>query len=228
MPDAVEIDTEDLERFEEALKQAPALLAREISRSFRRTAIYVKGRVEKRFDRSFQRGEGKQGSLGVRSGEGRRSFRVESVEVMHAAQAQSVLLTTSRYVPVHEFGTKGAGGELDTIRPRNARLLSVPLDDALNPSGIPLFTAREAIEQGAFVWNSDQRRGTNKPPLIIRETDGGEIEYLFVLVPKVDVPPRLGAREIAVDNDTEAFLLRALNRGITRALEEAGHAGGDA
>lgn len=95
---------------------------------------------------------------------------------------------------VHEFGTKGAGGTLDPIRPKRAQFLTVPLPAALTKSGRPkqgLETVGDWIEsKGAFFFDN----GTNIL-VVIDEGDHGDIIPLFVLKKVVNIPPRLKMRE---------------------------------
>lgn len=119
---------------------------------------------------------------------------------------------------VHEFGTKGAGGILDPIRPTRAQFLTIPLPAALTGSGRPkrgLETVGDWIEnEGAFFFDS----GTNLL-LVIDEGDAGDIIPLFVLKKEVNIPPRLKMR-MTFESMLPAFA-DSLDEAIGAALLDA-------
>jgi len=52
------------------------------------------------------------------------------------------------YAAIQEFG--------GTVRPKRAKVLTIPLAAALTPAGVPRFTAREASEQYLTFWHKQQ------------------------------------------------------------------------
>ena len=205
-PKDLSADTSQLERWGEAMSKAPERLATESRKALKRTALNVQKRLEGRFIGAYSHAQPSHPDhLQTRSGEGKRSFRLVSGGNSLATMSEAVV-TTSPYVPVHQTGA--------TIRPKTAKMLTIPAEAALNPSGIPLFTAGEAFTRlNAFFWRYDE----NKPPAIATR-DGGELEVLFWGASQVVIPPRLGADKIASDPKVKDLLLSELGKGATRAL----------
>jgi hypothetical protein len=54
-----------------------------------------------------------------------------------------------RYAGVQEYGTKGKNPEspYDTIRPKNAKALAIPLDPVLTPAGVPKISGPRAYKE---------------------------------------------------------------------------------
>lgn len=95
------------------------------------------------------------------------------------------IFITKEYGAIHEFG--------GTIRPKAARALTIPLKDNLDPSGIAILSPREWRATGeTFVYNDHRGRG-----FIVRKTPGspGDLDFLFMFVDKVVMPPRWGLRK---------------------------------
>ncbi len=89
------------------------------------------------------------------------------------------------YAGVQEFGTVGAGGTLPTIRPKNAKALSIPVGPtALTPAGVSRFQSpRDYIGPGELKFIPGQ-----KSIGVLVDDVSDEVEY--VLVAKVDIPPK--------------------------------------
>ncbi len=126
---------------------------------------------------------------------------------------------------VQEFGTKGYPGNSDspipTIRPKRSQFLTIPMPDALTPSGRPKGGKRLARQwDDTFVYQSP------KGQLFIAQGEDGEagddLSLLFMLRRKVDLAPRLGMRQTfgrvtdrfmrRVDVATQGELAKAMGR----------------
>lgn len=130
------------------------------------------------------------------------------------ARSRMVLGNSAAHARVHEYGTVGAGGELPDIVPVTARALTIPLEDAMTPSGMPKEpSARDWPD--TFLWyGEDKGDGLG---YIVREDpdDAGELQFLYKLVDRVAIPPRLGMRS------TFAQQFPELDRELVAAIERA-------
>lgn len=86
----------------------------------------------------------------------------------------------SRIAAVQEFGA--------TIRPKNAKFLTVPLPAALNSDGTPK-------KKSAREWQNTFVARSKAGNLIIFQRQGTQIVPLYVLKTSVKIPPRLGLRK---------------------------------
>lgn len=123
--------------------------------------------------------------------------------------------TAGKQAALQEFGTKGKGGLLDTIKPRSATFLTIPLPGALTASGVPksgLLTAGDwIVQENAFFLDDGERL-----LLVKDEGPAGDIIPLFVLKREVDVPPRLGMRKVF--NESIPGFVNTLEKDVDEAL----------
>lgn len=151
--------------------------------------------------------------LASRGGALRRGFIYAVIRVDGSVSVR--LSNRERYWSTHELGTKGAGGELPTIRPKRAQALTIPLEAALTKSGRPKQgKARARDWDDLFVFRFPQSSDVDEA-FLARDTDNGDLELIFRLAKKVDVPPRLGGRKALADLVTERLIPR-LSSAIDR------------
>lgn len=152
--------------------------------------------------------------LATRSGALGSSFYYRR-EPNGGASSSMVLGNFAPYAKVHELGTVGAGGSLPDIVPVNKKALTIPLEDALTPSGLPKEPSARAWPD-TFLWFSEDDR--NGSGYIVREdpNNEGELQFLYKLALRVAIPPRLGMRTTfeAQITDLDADLRAALERAI--------------
>jgi hypothetical protein len=125
-----------------------------------------------------------KGSLGVRSGQLRRSLlsrvKVKGKKVIakveFSSRARGVSYSQAKLrkiVEVHELGTKGKGGKLPAITPKRSDWLTVPLKAALNRSGTP--KKRKARDwPNTFVFKAKNGK------LFIVQRRGKQLVFLYV------------------------------------------------
>lgn len=131
-----------------------------------------------------------------------------------------------RYAAAQEVGTRGKGGLLPDIVPRNAKALAVPLQAAKDKRGVPLFTGPKdpAIAGRLFMI---ERPG--RPPILAAysaqqgenqtKRGGGEhIIPMFILLRRVALRPRNYLRDALRDSTAE--IMDHVNRGIAEELSK--------
>lgn len=99
---------------------------------------------------------------------------------------------------VHEFGA--------TIRPKKAKMLTIPLPAALDNRGIP-------IRKSARDWPNTFVARSKAGNLLIFQKRGTEIVPLYVLKSSVKIPPRLGMRQ-TLETGIPYFVERAMDRMV--------------
>lgn len=99
---------------------------------------------------------------------------------------------------VHEFGA--------TIKPKKAKMLTVPLPAALDGRGVPL-------KKSARDWPNTFVARSKAGNLIIFQKRGTEIVPLYVLKSSVKIPPRLGMRQ-TLETGIPYFVERAMDRMV--------------
>lgn len=116
------------------------------------------------------------------------------------------------YARLQEFG--------GTVSPKRVRHLTIPLDDALNPSGVlrrPIGI--RAYPEGFFI----RTRKTGKLFFVKRRGKKGKLQWLFYLHKgSVSIPPRLGffnTWESQAKERTER-IRKALREAMRRAFSE--------
>jgi len=117
------------------------------------------------------------------------------------------------YIRAQEYGA--------TIRPKNKRYLTVPLSDALAPTGVLKGGAR-LVPRGKGYQTAD-----GAPTFVFRSRSGnllvatrprnGSSKLLYVLKPQVTLKPRLGFRE-TFRSQTLPFLRQRAVHELERAL----------
>jgi len=136
------------------------------------------------------------------------------------------LTSSSIYAPMQEFGGR--------IRPRRAKMLAIPVGDALFPAGGRRYSSPQQFR--------------NDPDVRFKKTDDGKLylvrdvrgggptglratgrEYLFALRKEVDIPgpmsrkrkmpSRLGFRENAIGQRPRRRLMIGLAKGVRNAIK---------
>lgn len=172
----LKVDTVKLRRLQAAIDQVPERLFGELRETLRNEGARWEGEMQNRTRRNLRR---RTGSLA-------RSIR-QDVRGSSLTDLELRAATTSPYAKVHEFGTIGKGGALPSIVPKRAKWLTVPLQGNLTPAGVPRYPSAAALRgQGTFVLK------TKSGKLFIVRREGEQLRWLWILVKKVDIPPRLG------------------------------------
>lgn len=154
--------------------------------------------------------------LATRSGDLRRSWK----NVVLGDRLDNLIgrvFSTSKYAATHEYG--------DPNRvPRNAKMLSIPLDAAKFPSGASRYNSplRETLK-GEFSHTWVQRGPSGQLILFGQRGETGGAIPLFALVPRVSIPARMGARQLF--RQRLPGVAQALGRAAARALGEVGVGG---
>lgn len=132
-----------------------------------------------------------------------------------------------RYADVLERGTVGAGGELPTIRPRKAKALAVPIDEALTPAGVHRFLGprdapvelkfvpfRRGIAVGKLVSKEDFEREEARADREEARMNFANIRSYYLLLRQVDIAPRHYLR------DGVRAALPALTRALSKFIHD--------
>jgi hypothetical protein len=143
-----------------------------------------------------------ESGLHVRTGDLRRTEAAMPVEETPRGLRGGMIASQSLpYGPIQDQG--------GVIRAVNATYLTIPLDEALTPSGVAKFGARDAEAAGytTFVRNH-----------IIFGIKGGVLYPLFLLVPSVIIPASHFVSRILQPNIP--MIERTLKQGIDEAIRE--------
>lgn len=89
------------------------------------------------------------------------------------------------YLRVNELGTVGKGGKLPSIKPKNGRYMTVPLNAALDSRGVKK-------KERAADWPNTFTLNAKNGKKYIAQRKGEDIILLYILLEEVDIPPRLG------------------------------------
>lgn len=195
------VDTVKLRRLQAAIDQVPERLFGELRETLRNEGARWEGEMQNRTRRVLKR---RTGSLA-------RSIR-QDVAGSDLRSLELRAATTSPYAKVHEYGTTGKGGVLPSIVPKRAKFLTVPIGDNLTPAGVPRYPSAAALRgQGTFLLKT----ASGKTFIVRRE--GEQLRWLWVLVKKVDIPPRLGffATWRSRDKKRRAALQKAVVSALT-------------
>lgn len=159
-------DLRGQERFERALRNArPPGSGPALARGLRRGALVIEAKAKELVSGDV---------LEVRSGRGRSSITIDASRLPDSIAVGSPL----GYMALQETG--------GTIRPKQAQLLTVPLEAAKTPRGVPRFTAREAASK----YESTFWQKTPSGSLILFGRNASGIVPLFAGVKRVTLPPR--------------------------------------
>lgn len=154
--------------------------------------------------------------VNVRSGTLSRSARVQTrtdergLPVVAVGYVKGL---ADPYAAVIELGTQGKGGELPDIRPKNRKALAVPIGQALDARGVPVFSGPTDPSIPGKLFFVD-RSSKGKPPLLAIAQDD-QVVPLFALLTRVAIAPRRPARK-AIEASRQEFA-DALTRGVERA-----------
>lgn len=153
-----------------------------------------------------------------------QSFRINGVPAMAVGIFKGPAV---QYAAVQEFGTKGKGGLLPTIRPKRAKALAIPQGKALTPSGVPKYASpRDYPGELKFI---PVLRG-HLIGILVDKTEaeaaeeGAEPEALFNLVRKVDIAPKHYLRDAMLGR--LPAISAALSDRLVRHLDGGGRIAG--
>ena len=216
----------DISGLKRVLARYPKALDAEMRKALEQHGLYFRQKmITDRF--TGYTGNRNQGDkLQNRSGQLRRSFGSEVV----GGIGQSTPLTLavfsqgSIYSRLQEYG--------GVIKPKKAKYLTVPLDDALTPSGVQRYpSARDLfnrypdqvrvikVKSGRLFIVSDGKPGSKPPKRKKRQSD---LVWLYQLKKSVKVPARLGFRATWYSSDLVADRVQRLNDAVKRASARAG------
>jgi hypothetical protein len=117
-----------------------------------------------------------------------------------------------RYGLAQEFGA--------TIRPKNAKMLAIPLDAAMDPSGVARYSPAD-IREESFIRRT--KRGDSNQAIIFWKRGNNEDDAvpMFLLVRRVVIPPRWGLRDLWLSEQVRAIRIAALSAVVNASLREA-------
>ena len=139
-------------------------------------------------------------SLSARTGAGRRSVRFATVPIANGMRLEMAAGGNAFYLIVHENGA--------TIRPRSAKYLAIPIGAAKTKAGVSRQSGPRQYPDLKFVI---ARSGKKLLVRVLPKTkrQPARIVPMYVLVPVVNIPPRLGFKKT----------VKEVARGITADLK---------
>ena len=167
------IDLRELVALAEGLLRAPAAVAKTTDRLLTKWATIGEGIAKRKVSGDVLKHRTGRLTQSI-------SFRVEAdgldrVLRLGVLGGPALVLV---YAAAHEYGA--------AITPKRAKVLTIPLDAAKTPSGVPRFTAPEAKDQfEATFW-----RRSKAGNLILFGVRNGELVPLFLGLTRVDLPAR--------------------------------------
>lgn len=194
----------DMREVDRALRVLPAACDRRANTSLRDAGRLFQNAMVKSFR---PRGSRSDEWLQARTGTLRRSVKYQVSGKQLTDLTLSVFSSGTKYANLQENG--------GTIRPRNAKYLTIPIEDNILPSGVPRYPSAKDLrrETNFFVrpaqrnargrFRKDKLRGartfvlkakTGKLYIILRQANG-KSKLLWALVKSVYIPPRFGFRK---------------------------------
>lgn len=137
------------------------------------------------------------------------NYRVEGADALNTLALKNFIAGVP-YARIQELG----GVVVPVKNPSG--YLTIPIDDNLHPSGIVKFpSARSVIEDGGFFLR------LKSGGLYIVKHDGDDLLFLFKLVRRVRIPPRLKYAKTwrGLASSRSARRTRALNRAVQEAVK---------
>lgn len=206
----------DIDALKRVLKAFPSALNQEMRKAFTDHGnVFIDTMITKRF-RGYSGPKNTGTILQNRTGSLRRSFG-KSVLGGTAGKPLTLLVYSQgvKYARLQEYG--------GTIRPKRAKNLTIPLDDALTGSGAPRYTsARDLLSrypEDVFFFTSKKGNtflaSYGKPGGKRRKEE--DVQLLYILKKQVEVPARLGFR----DTWTSPALVQDRRARFTAAGEAA-------
>lgn len=204
MAEGIEVRV-DARLLNEAIAKVPGKLFQEVSRELlREMRLFESELIETRLSGD---------PLKVRSGSLRRSWKT-GIEGNRLENLYAWTASTSKAAATHEFGDPNR-------KPRTAKMLAIPLDAAKFPSGTARYNSplRQTLD-GEFSKTWVARMPSGKLILFGQKGQTGGAIPLFVLVPSVSIPARMGARTLFAKRAPRFG--EAVSRGCARALDDLG------
>lgn len=197
-----------IKRWKRAVQQFPSILFREMAPAMDRLRLDFEGKMKlNRLSGPAPR------RLMPRTGAGRRSFK--SMRFGSKVEELGVRWYFDRglapYMGAHEPPPK-----VSNIRPRQAKMLAIPLRDAKTPGGA--LRGEYATKKGQTLRslpNIFLIKVKKSDKLFLVKRVGGELKFLFVLKHRVRVRRRLGFKKYLRDQSVRLF--RFLKKGLRRA-----------
>lgn len=214
----------EYKQFIAAAKKFPAALDIEAKRALNEHGAYFTARMQKGQFTGYTNRQGTEGGLlQNRSGMLRRSFGFGVTGGLKDGYDLTLLVYSSgvKYARLQEYG--------GTIRPRRAKYLTIPLKDALTPSGVQRYSSARDL----FTYHPDQISVVRSPKsgklFIVSDGRPGaktakgknsQTQWLYILKKSVTIPPRLGFRKTfkspVMAGDRQARLRVAVRRALAK------------
>ena len=209
--------------FIKAAQKFPAALNIEASKALKEHGAYFTARMQKGQFTGYTARQGTDGGLlQNRSGMLRRSFGFTVIE--ESKYDPITLLVYSmgvKYARLQEYG--------GTIRPRRSKYLTIPLKDALTPSGVQRYSSARDLfnyhpDQMSVVQSPKSRKlfivSDGRPGAKTAKGKNSQTQWLYILKKSVTIPPRLGFRKTfkspTMAGDRQARLRAAVRRTLER------------
>lgn len=185
------VTTEGVAGIAVSYKAAPKLMATNLLRTLQRIGAKLQGHIQKA---KLSKGSG---FLNQRTGTLKRAvfYRVEVQEQSAGGSFDALARVGVDHAKARYGRVQELGGDIVPVRARN---LTIPVGDALTPSGVPRFTARQLIQTPSAFGYKDTffRKGLLfgvRPRMRANRTVGvmglGSIVPLFVLKKRITLRP---------------------------------------
>lgn len=202
-------------------KVAPKLLLKALSSGLEEVGDKFQARLNKnqfsgQLSGPWRRNKSKN-RLANRTGNLRRSFnsRVTGGSIS-TLQLRATIgdAITAPYARIQEKG--------GTIRPKRGRMLTIPMPDNLKPSGVAKYPSAKALTDVFLI----KKKGAKGGAFLVRKKPSGEgLEFLWMLKPKVTLPPRLKFVETWESGGAVRERKSILNARVAKALAKIKAAG---
>lgn len=216
--------TVDARAVDRALKESPDRVRDSMTRSFRRIGIKWEGSVKK----GFTGYSGQSGSrLQNRSGNLRRSIQFRVGNPKRLDDLTLRMLAGGGAAPYAHSQEYGA-----VIKPKKRKYLTIPMPDALTPSGVVKGSALIRGSGGKFTTDMGRtfifKSASGNLFVAVKPGSGsGRLRLLYILKKSVTLPgPRTtgtpsrlgGERTASLDGPNGSFIEQTLRRGLSEAF----------
>lgn len=220
----------DYKSLVQALTKLPKALNVEAQAAFKLHGALMVNRMQRRFTGYTGRQGTEGGLLQNRSKFLRNSFKFQVAGGLGSGSNLTLFVfsTGVKYARMQEYG--------GTVRPKRAKYLTIPLSDAMTPSGVQrypggarqLFTSYpsqmsvvKSPKSGKLFIISDGKPGVKNP-----KGKNADLQWLYILKKSVVIPPRLGFRSTWASQEMVNDRAARLNLAAKTALSRAGLGGG--
>lgn len=211
------MSSKDIARLRRGFKRAPELMAREARAALRDAANTWQGKVVRENFRPFSGNKNDTKTLQSRSSFLRRSLghRIEGDNLSNLSV--SVYSSGVKYARIQEYG--------GDVRPVKGKYLTIPLDAAMGPRGVPKKSSVRDYADGFFFESKAGNLIFAVSKVVGRGKNArSQVVPLYVLKRKVTIPARFGLRQAWADLEAKRReqLQVALIAGLNKALAQGG------